>query len=130
MIAGYVPSTTSRKAIGSLVLGYYDDGKLIHAGRVGTGYTATVAEDLYRRLERIRSPSSPFAERLSADAARQVARSSRSWWPRSSSVAGRRPESAPCLLPRPARGQGRESCEIVRETVGDSAKPPPRTRSN
>ena len=72
VVAGYVPSTTSRKAIGSLVLGYYDDGKLIHAGRVGTGYTATVAEDLYRRLERIRSPSSPFAERLSADAARQV----------------------------------------------------------
>ena len=40
VVAGYVPSTTSRKAIGSLVLGYYDDGKLIHAGRVGTGYTA------------------------------------------------------------------------------------------
>ena len=72
VVAGYVPSTTSRKAIGSLVLGYYDDGKLIHAGRVGTGYTAKVAEDLYQRLERIRSPSSPFAERLSADAARQV----------------------------------------------------------
>ena len=72
VIAGYVPSTTSRKAIGSLVLGYYSGSKLIHAGRVGTGYTSKVAEDLYRRLERIRSPSSPFAERLSADAARQV----------------------------------------------------------
>ena len=72
VVAGYVPSSTSRKAIGSLVLGYYEDGKLIHAGRVGTGYTAAMAEDLYQRLERIRSPSSPFAERLSADAARQV----------------------------------------------------------
>jgi bifunctional non-homologous end joining protein LigD len=72
VVAGYVPSTTSRQAIGSLVLGYYEDGKLIHAGRVGTGFTAAVAEDLYHRLERIRSPSSPFAERLGADAARQV----------------------------------------------------------
>jgi bifunctional non-homologous end joining protein LigD len=72
VVCGYVPSTTSRKAIGSLVLGYYSDGKLVHAGRVGTGFTMAVAEDLYRRLERIRVASSPFAERLSADAARQV----------------------------------------------------------
>ena len=72
IICGFVPSTTSRKAIGSLVLGYYSGGKLVHAGRVGTGFTRAVAEDLFARLETIRAPSSPFAERLSADAARQV----------------------------------------------------------
>ncbi len=72
VIAGYVPSTTSRKAIGSLVMGVYNGKKLEHVGRVGTGYSASVAEDLYRRLERIRVSESPFAERLSADAARQV----------------------------------------------------------
>jgi bifunctional non-homologous end joining protein LigD len=72
VVAGYVPSTTSRKAIGSLVLGYYQDGKLVHAGRVGTGYTAQVAEDLHKRLERIRVPASPFAQRLPAEQARQV----------------------------------------------------------
>jgi bifunctional non-homologous end joining protein LigD len=72
VIGGYVPSTTSRKAIGSLVLGYYEDGKLIHVGRVGTGFNAKVAEDLYRRLERIRTPSSPFAEKLTAEEGRKV----------------------------------------------------------
>jgi len=72
VIAGYVPSTTSRKAIGSLVMGVYDGKKLKHVGRVGTGYSASVAEELYRRLERIRITESPFAERLTADAARQV----------------------------------------------------------
>jgi bifunctional non-homologous end joining protein LigD len=72
VIAGYVPSTTSRKAIGSLVMGVYNGKKLEHVGRVGTGYSASVAEDLFRRLERIRAPESPFAERLSAEAARQV----------------------------------------------------------
>lgn len=72
VVAGYVPSSTSRKAIGSLVLGYYDGDRLIHVGRVGTGYTAAVAEDLYRRLEAIRIDKSPFAERLTADEARQV----------------------------------------------------------
>ncbi|TIP92713.1 MAG: DNA ligase D [Mesorhizobium sp.] len=72
VVAGYVPSTTSRNAIGSLVLGVYDDGKLHHVGRVGTGYTAAVAEGLFKKLERIRIPSSPFDERLSAEEARQV----------------------------------------------------------
>ncbi|HMR33644.1 MAG TPA: DNA ligase D [Geminicoccaceae bacterium] len=72
VVAGYVPSTTSRKAVGSLVLGYYRDGLLQHAGRVGTGFTHAVAEDLFRRLERLRMRSSPFAERLTAEAARQV----------------------------------------------------------
>ena len=72
VIGGYVPSTTSRRAIGSLVMGVYNGKKLEHVGRVGTGYSASVAEDLFRRLERIRAPESPFAEKLSADAARQV----------------------------------------------------------
>ena len=34
------------KAIGALVAGYYRDGKLIYAGRVGTGYTRAVATRL------------------------------------------------------------------------------------
>jgi bifunctional non-homologous end joining protein LigD len=72
VIAGYVPSTTSRQAIGSLVLGLYEDGKLRHVGRVGTGFSMRVAEDLYRRLEEIRIPKSPFAERLPAEAARDA----------------------------------------------------------
>jgi bifunctional non-homologous end joining protein LigD len=72
VVAGYVPSTTSRNAIGSLVLGVYDDGKLHHVGRVGTGYTAAVAQDLFKKLERIRIPSSPFDERLTAEEARQA----------------------------------------------------------
>ncbi len=72
VIAGYVPSTTSRRAIGSLVMGVYNGKKLEHVGRVGTGYSTSMAEELFRKLERIRQPESPFAERLSADAARQV----------------------------------------------------------
>ena len=72
VIAGYVPSTTSRKAIGSLVLGVNESDGLRHVGRVGTGYTARVAEDLFGRLERMRIASSPFNGRLTAEEARQV----------------------------------------------------------
>lgn len=72
VIAGYVPSTVSRKAIGSLVLGVYEGDALHHVGRVGTGFTGAVAENLFRKLERIRATSSPFAERLTPEEARQV----------------------------------------------------------
>ncbi len=71
VVGGYVPSTTSSKAIGSLVLGYHEDDALIHAGRVGTGFSARVAEDLYRRLEAIRGPA-PFEKRLAGEAGRGV----------------------------------------------------------
>ncbi len=72
VIGGYVPSTTSRSAIGSLVLGAYEGDALQHVGRVGTGFTHAVAEDLFQRLERLRETDSPFAGKLAADDARGV----------------------------------------------------------
>ena len=72
VIAGFVPSTTTRKVIGSLALGYYADGKLVHAGRVGTGFSERVAAALFTKLGKMAQPKSPFAERLTADEKRQV----------------------------------------------------------
>lgn len=72
VIAGFLPSSTSSTAIGSLVLGTYEDGRLCHAGRVGTGYTAAVARDLYKRLGAMSAKASPFAEALTSDQARGV----------------------------------------------------------
>ena len=72
VVAGYVPSTVSSKAIGSLVLGYFDGGKLVHAGRVGTGFSHKVADELFRRLDAMSIPKSPFAKKLSALDARRV----------------------------------------------------------
>ncbi|WP_349962500.1 DNA ligase D [Rhizobium sp. ZPR3] len=72
VIGGFVPSTTSRKAIGSLVLGVYEDGKLEHVGRVGTGYTHTVAEQLFQKLTRMKAAENPFATKLTAEENRGV----------------------------------------------------------
>ena len=72
VIGGWVPSTTSRNAIGSLVLGVYEHGKLEHVGRVGTGYTHTVAEQLFKRLSRLKAEESPFASKLTAEEHRGV----------------------------------------------------------
>ncbi|TWB20312.1 ATP-dependent DNA ligase LigD phosphoesterase module /ATP-dependent DNA ligase LigD polymerase module [Nitrospirillum amazonense] len=72
VVAGYVPSTTARRAIGSLVMGVYDEGKLRHVGRVGTGYTVSMAEELFRQLERMRVQESPFDDTLTAEERRLV----------------------------------------------------------
>ncbi|KAB2857126.1 MAG: DNA ligase D, partial [Bauldia sp.] len=72
VIGGYAPSTTSRKAVGSLALGVYEGDALRHVGRVGTGFDAAVAERLFETLDRMRIETSPFAERLGAEEARQL----------------------------------------------------------
>ncbi len=72
VILGYVPSTTSRKAIGSLVLGYYDKGKLVHAGRVGTGFSNKMAAALFADLSHERIAKPAISAPLSAEARRNV----------------------------------------------------------
>ena len=60
VVVGWSDPEGSRPHLGALLLGYYtDDGKLIYAGRVGTGMAARVLADLRRRLE-------PLARKTSA----------------------------------------------------------------
>src|SRR6476661_6027175 len=52
----------SRPHLGALLLGYYtDDGKLIYAGRVGTGMPDKVLADLRRRLDPLARKTSPLS---------------------------------------------------------------------
>ncbi len=51
VIVGWSDPEGTRPHLGALLLGYYtDDGRLIHAGRVGTGMPVKVLADLRRRL--------------------------------------------------------------------------------
>ncbi|NEX45907.1 DNA ligase D [Pseudotabrizicola algicola] len=72
VIGGYVPSSAAKGAIGSLVLGVHDGGQLVPVGRVGTGFSAAVARELFTRLEAMRRDDSPFDKPLTAEQARQV----------------------------------------------------------
>ncbi len=72
VIIGYVPSSTGAKAIGSLVLGLYDNGKLIHVGRVGTGFSAKVARELWSLLEKRRIDRQPVEQKLTSEEVRDV----------------------------------------------------------
>ncbi|WP_186417379.1 DNA ligase D [Bosea sp. CS1GBMeth4] len=61
VIAGYVPSTASGRSLRSLVMGYYEDGRLKPAGGVGTGFTQKSAKILKAQLDRLATETSPFS---------------------------------------------------------------------
>jgi bifunctional non-homologous end joining protein LigD len=71
VVGGYSASTAMSNAIGALVVGYYDKGRLVYAGRIGTGYTHSVARDLWKRLHAIEIEQVPFDEIPSAEARRR-----------------------------------------------------------
>lgn len=60
VIGGFVPSSASARAIGSLVLGVFDGDHLRPVGRVGTGFSVAEAEGLMSRLKTLEVARSPF----------------------------------------------------------------------
>jgi len=72
VVGGYMPSSTGLAAVGSLILGVFEDGKLTPVGRVGTGFTAKLAKDLFRRLRQMTVDRSPFARALTTDEGRDA----------------------------------------------------------
>ncbi|RZU43467.1 DNA ligase D [Edaphobacter modestus] len=67
VVGGYTLPTNKIHGVGALLLGYYLDGKLIYAGRTGTGFTQKTHRILRDRLESLARDSSPF-ESLPGDA--------------------------------------------------------------
>jgi bifunctional non-homologous end joining protein LigD len=64
VVAGYTEGGGWRaNTFGSLLLGYYDDqGKLVYAGHVGTGFDDRTLRLLKEKLEAVRTDESPFSE--------------------------------------------------------------------
>jgi bifunctional non-homologous end joining protein LigD len=62
VVAGWLPGEGGRAGhVGSLLLGYYDEGSLRYAGRVGTGFTLRELAALESRLQPLAQSTSPFA---------------------------------------------------------------------
>jgi bifunctional non-homologous end joining protein LigD len=62
VIGGYTDPAGSRTDFGALLVGYYEDGRLRYAGKVGTGYTAATLRELGARLRKLQTPESPFVD--------------------------------------------------------------------
>ena len=62
VVGGWTEPRGSRTGLGALLVGTYDDGALLYAGKVGTGFDRATLEDLVARLGPLERDTSPFAE--------------------------------------------------------------------
>jgi DNA ligase D-like protein (predicted ligase) len=63
VVGGYTDPQGSRIGFGSLLLGFYKDGKLMYAGKVGTGFNDHFLETFSARLEKIGTKKNPFSNK-------------------------------------------------------------------
>lgn len=65
VIAGYTDPKGSRENFGSIVLGLYDqNGKLVHVGNAGSGFTEGTHAALWKRLKELKTDTNPFGEKI------------------------------------------------------------------
>jgi DNA ligase D-like protein (predicted ligase) len=62
VIGGFTAPRGSRTDFGALLVGYYEDGELRYAGKVGTGFDRRTLASLGRALREIERASPPFVD--------------------------------------------------------------------
>lgn len=61
IVGGYSAPKGSRHGFGSLILGAYDENdRLCYVGRVGTGFDASVLDQVFGKLKKLEADESPF----------------------------------------------------------------------
>jgi DNA ligase D len=71
VVGGFTLPSNGIDGVGALLLGYYRDGKLIYAGRTGTGFTQKTHRSIREKLDELVQGGVPF-EQVPADARRGV----------------------------------------------------------
>jgi bifunctional non-homologous end joining protein LigD len=62
VIGGFTLPSNGTRGVGALLLGYYLGGKLVYAGRSGTGFTQKTHRMMRSRLDKLARKESPFDE--------------------------------------------------------------------
>lgn len=60
VIGGYTDPQGERSGFGALLVGFYRRGKLVYAGKVGTGYDSATLQRLARQLAKLETAICPF----------------------------------------------------------------------
>ncbi len=61
VIGGWTLPSNGQPSIGALHVGFYEDDQLVYAGKVGSGFSERLLDDLLRRLEARKRDACPFA---------------------------------------------------------------------
>ncbi len=67
VIGGFTEPHGQRTGFGALLVGYFEDGRLRYAGKVGTGYDDDFLARFRRRLDAIERKTSPFDDAVDED---------------------------------------------------------------
>ncbi len=128
VIGGYTDPQGSRTGIGSLLLGTYDEHKVLqYAGNVGSGFNETTLRDLKKRLDALATDESPFPPRAVAGRKHHwvkpklIAEVSFAEWTNTGSV--RHAVFQGLRADKPAKAIGREVAHHVEETVHANTEP-------
>ena len=62
VIGGYTPPAGARKHFGALLVGYYDKGRLLFAGKVGTGFDTKLLSTLHEKMRAEERSTCPFTD--------------------------------------------------------------------
>jgi bifunctional non-homologous end joining protein LigD len=126
VIGGYTEPSGARSGFGALLLGYWEGGELVYAGKVGTGFTERVLAELHGALDVLERGSSPFGTRVAERKAHWVEPelvaevAFTSWTPdlrlRHPSFVGLRPDKASRDVVREECGRGTAMIEGVSAT--------------
>jgi bifunctional non-homologous end joining protein LigD len=69
VIGGFTEPAGNRNGFGAILVGYHDDkGKLIYAGKVGTGFDDKTLRLLQKQFSKVQQAKSPFSDRKSVPA--------------------------------------------------------------
>lgn len=64
VVGGFTEPRGTRVGFGALLIGYYEEGDLRYAGKVGTGYDTATLRQLRARLDQIEQGDPPFTGRV------------------------------------------------------------------
>jgi ATP-dependent DNA ligase len=62
VVGGFTDPQGARVGLGALLVGYFDGGDLVFAGKVGTGFDTKLLLDLRTRLDKLEIPKAPFTK--------------------------------------------------------------------
>jgi ATP-dependent DNA ligase len=62
VVGGYTDPQGARVGLGALLVGYFENGDFVFAGKLGTGFDTKLLLDLRRRLDKLSQPTPPFTK--------------------------------------------------------------------